>query len=81
MQQGKLSGKASKYAQSGREVRRLVRLERRDLGSGAAGLSAVRGLVIAGGAAGAGAVEGEGGGSRFARGGEGGMGLGRRNLV
>jgi hypothetical protein len=73
MQQAKDSGNASKYAPNHRAVRPLVRVRRRDM-------ELVRGLVITG-AAGAGAVEGEGGGARFARGGEGGMGLGRRNLV
>lgn len=69
-------------------VRPLVRLGRRDLGLGDAGLAVVRALVIGGGevlgaapdraeAAG----EGEGGGSRFSRGGDAAMGLGRQNLA
>ena len=69
-------------------VRPLVRLGRRDLGLGDAGLAVVRALVIGGGEAlGAGrgraeaAGEGEGGGSRFSRGGDAAMGLGRQNLA
>ena len=69
-------------------ARYLVRLSRRDLGLGDAGLPVVRALVIGGGerlGAGRGqaeaAGEGEGGGSRFSRGGDAAMGLGRRNLV
>lgn len=69
-------------------VRHLVRLGRRDLGLGQAGLAVVRALVISGGAAlgpGRGraeaAGEGEGGGSRFSRGGDAAMGLGRQNLA
>ena len=69
-------------------VSHLVRLSRRDLGLGDAGLPVVRALVIGGGEVlGAGrrqaeaAGEGEGGGSRFSRGGDATMGLGRRNLV
>lgn len=69
-------------------VRPLVRLGRRDLGLGDAGLAVVRALVIGGGKAlGAGrgraaaAGDGEGGGSRFSRGGDAAMGLGRQNLA
>ena len=69
-------------------VRPLVRLGRRDLGLGDAGLAVVRALVVGGGGAlGAGrgraeAVgEGEGGGARFSRGGDAAMGLGRQNLA
>lgn len=69
-------------------VRPLVRLSRRDLGLGDAGLAVVRALVIGGGdvlGAGRGQAEaagaGEGGGSRFSRGGDAAMGLGRRNLA
>ena len=69
-------------------VSSLVRLTRRDLGLGDAGLAVVRALVIAGGevlGAGRGraeaAGEGEGGGSRFSRGGDAAMGLGRQNLA
>lgn len=68
-------------------VRPLVRLGRRDLGLGQAGLAVVRALVIGGGQAGAArgraeaAGEGEGGGSRFSRGGDAAMGLGRQNLA
>lgn len=66
----------------------LVRLWRRDLGLGQAGLTVVRALVISGGEAlgaargqAAAAGEGEGGGSRFSRGGDAAMGLGRQNLA
>lgn len=69
-------------------VRTLVRLGRRDLGLGQAGLAVVRALVIGGGEAlgaargrAAAAGEGEGGGSRFSRGGDAAMGLGRQNLA
>ena len=69
-------------------VRHLVRLGRRDLGLGQAGLAVVRALVIGGGdvqGAGRGraeaAGEGEGGGARFSRGGDAAMGLGRQNLA
>ena len=69
-------------------VRPLVRLGRRDLGLGQAGLAVVRALVLGGGEAlGAArgraeaAGQGEGGGSRFSRGGDAAMGLGRRNLA
>ena len=69
-------------------VRPLVRLWRRDLGLGDAGLAVVRALVIGGGEAlgaargqAAAAGEGEGRGSRFSRGGDAAMGLGRRNLA
>jgi len=71
----------SKKALSARRGGGLVRLARRDLGLGAAGLAVVRALVVAGGdglAAGAarsGAVgEGRGGGSRSRRGGRDTMG-------
>jgi hypothetical protein len=67
MQQEKHGGKASKNGPNGGVVRHLVRVRRLDMGLGAAGLELVRGLVITG-AAGAGAVEGEGGG-RVSRGG------------
>lgn len=80
MQQAKSHGNASKKASSSHRVRSLVRLSRRDLGLGAAGLAAVRALVVSGEEVRQ-AVEGEGGGSRFARGGDGAMGLGRRNLA
>lgn len=59
----------------------LVRLERRDLGLGPAGLGAVRALVLAGGERAEAAGQGEGGGSRFARGGDEAMGLGQQNLA
>lgn len=79
---------AHKKALARRAVSPLVRLTRRDLGLGQAGLAVVRALVIGGGerlGAGRGraeaAGEGEGGGSRFSRGGDATMGLGRRNLV
>lgn len=69
-------------------VRHLVRLGRRDLGLGDAGLAVVRALVIGGGEVlgaardrAAAAGEGEGGGSRFSRGGDAAMGLGRQNLA
>ena len=68
----------NKKASSARRGARLVRIERRDLGLGAAGLAVVRALVVAGGSlekrAGAGArragavAGGGGGGSRRAGG-------------
>ena len=71
----------SKKALSARRGGGLVRLARRDLGLGAAGLGVVRALVVAGGEAlahrsvQAGAVgEGRGGGSRSRRGGRDTMG-------
>jgi hypothetical protein len=79
---------AHKKALSSRVVSPLVRLTRRDLGLGDAGLALVRALVIGGGerlGAGRGqaeaAGEGEGGGSRFSRGGDAAMGLRRQNLA
>ena len=79
---------AHKKALGRRAVSTLVRLTRRDLGLGQAGLAVVRALVIGGGERlGAGrdrteaAGEGEGRGSRFSRGGDATMGLARRNLV
>ena len=62
-------------------ARYLVRLNRRDLGLGDAGLAIVRALVVGGGEAARAVRNGEGGGSRFSRGGDAAMGLGRRNLV
>jgi hypothetical protein len=72
------AGNTNKKASSARRGARLVRVERRDLGLGAAGLVVVRALVLAGGGLGeraavtsgrAGAVvEGGGGGSRSRRG-------------
>ena len=88
MYQTGINGNANKKALARRAVSPLVRLTRRDLGLGAAGLPVVRARVIGGGerlGAGRGqaeaAGEGEGGGSRFSRGGDAAMGLGRRNLV
>ena len=88
MYQTGINGNANKKALARRAVSPLVRLTRRDLGLGQAGLALVRALVIGGGerlGAGRGqaeaAGEGEGGGSRFSRGGDATMGLGRRNLV
>ena len=80
-------GNTNKNATRPGVVRTLVRLGRRDLGLGQAGLAVVRALVIGGGEVGAGrgqaeaAGEGEGGGSRFSRGGDAAMGLGRQNLA
>jgi len=75
----------SKKAIPARRGARLVRLNRRDLGLGAAGLAVVRALVVAGGdglAAGAArsgaAGKGEGGGSRSRRGGRDTMGSAER---
>lgn len=88
MYQNGITRNANKKATRPGVVRPLVRLGRRDLGLGDAGLAVVRALVIGGGdALGAGrdraaaAGEGEGGGSRFSRGGDAAMGLGRRNLA
>lgn len=88
MHQTGTRGNTHKKALARRVVSPLVRLTRRDLGLGDAGLAVVRALVIGGGevlGAGRGraeaAGEGEGGGSRFSRGGDATMGLGRRNLV
>jgi hypothetical protein len=88
MYQTGINGNVSKKPLSRRLVSPLVRLTRRDLGLGQAGLAVVRALVLGGGdALGAGrgraaaAADGEGGGSRFSRGGDATMGLGRRNLV
>ena len=71
----------SKTALTARRGACLVRIGRRDLGLGAAGLAVVRALVVAGGdglAAGAArsgaAGKGEGGGSRSRRGGRDTMG-------
>lgn len=78
-------GKKAKFCARGGG---LVRLERRDLGLGEAGLAVVRALVVSGWSWGGGAAprraaagQGEGGGSRCARGGGGAMGLGWRSLV
>jgi hypothetical protein len=88
MYQTGTSGNTHKKPLGRRVVSPLVRLTRRDLGLGQAGLALVRALVIAGGERlGAGrdraeaAGEGEGGGSRFSRGGDAAMGLGRQNLA
>lgn len=58
----------------------LVRLGRRDLGLGEAGLPLVRALVIAGGAVRAGGAKGGAGGSRRAGGGRDAMGRGAENF-
>ena len=88
MHQTGTRGNTHKKATRPGVVRPLVRLTRRDLGLGDAGLALVRALVIGGGerlGAGRGqaeaAGEGEGGGSRFSRGGDAAMGLGRQNLA
>ncbi|MEY4402883.1 MAG: hypothetical protein RIR91_918 [Verrucomicrobiota bacterium] len=88
MHQTGTRGNTNKNATRPGVVRTLVRLGRRDLGLGQAGLAVVRALVIGGGevlGAGRGraeaAGEGEGGGSRFSRGGDAAMGLGRQNLA
>jgi hypothetical protein len=96
MHQTGTRGNTHKKATRPGVVRPLVRLGRRDLGLGDAGLAVVRALVIGGGdvlvigggevlGAGRGraeaAGEGEGGGSRFSRGGDAAMGLGRQNLA
>jgi len=76
MQQRQTRRNANKKHQFTRRGAALVRFDRRDLGLGAGGLAAVRALVVAGGAASGQAVGGEGGGLRFARGGDEAMGLG-----
>lgn len=81
MKQSKIARNAHKKHNSTRRGAALVRLDRRDLGLGAVGLAAVRALVLAGGERSERDGEGEGGGSRFARGGDGAMGLGRQNLA
>ena len=88
MYQNGTSGNANKKATRPGVVRPLVRLGRRDLGLGDAGLAVVRALVIGGGevlGAGRGraaaAGEGEGGGSRVSRGGDAALGLRRLNLA
>ena len=78
MYQAVTTRNAHKKPLSAGRARYLVRLTRRDLGLGDAGLAVVRALVVGGGEA---ARKGEGGGSRFSRGGDAARGLGRRNLV
>lgn len=81
MYQAVTTRNAHKKPLSAGRARYLVRLTRRDLGLGDAGLAVVRALVVGGGEAARAARKGEGGGSRFIRGGDAAMGLGRRNLV
>lgn len=85
MQHAISSGNTSKRVNLARSGARLVRIDRRDLGLGPAGLAVVRALILAGGTAGAmaaaGADGGEGGGMRCGRGAGGTMGLGRQNLA